>query len=1411
MRIFLFLCAGLALGGCDKLDRTYLPPPGSKFSGGSPGAILGPLDSPKESTFPTSGTTGFIEQGLNNQPGYRQGPLQAQTTSTPGYGFTRQDISQSPGQFGGANNRIPPVSQAPGLPQAPFNPSVQNAIRNYQNQFNLPSTTTSYAFSQTTTYPPSEGDFETSTGPTDLPGQELAFGPIPSQNPSNTYQNNGFADQSPIQEVPILQKSPSGTPINRPGFMQRPQNNIVVNPDQSNLMDPQVDRNQGTLQSGSQYSGFPNLSQDYVQENTPVDKPTTYQPSLNSPNIPKTPGSTVPGLRDQYGNFVPSSVSQNVRGQSENPLQGYRQNDQVPILTNNGNPFAPTQFSSSTNPSFSNADQNQNLASPSSSAQSTVSSYNPKTQGTLSPNENFRSQGSFNTPNTHDKRFNDIPGRPTSLTSSNVSSNTTSSYKPTLPSYNGDQKELKGTSENRPERVQAEADRNAVILNYDALITPDGDFSYSFDTSNGIHADESGTASDGVKAKGSYSYIGDDGKLYKVVYTADENGFRPQGDHLPTPPPIPEAILRVIEQANRDKEAGIIHDGSYDEEKYGYKKYSGLMDNFKSQPEKDNDLSVNRPNSIRGDTVANGSFNKNMDTNEPYESENNKFSDTTSSRNQLQPKLPSQYSKERNDERRISEYSNRAPFKNEGRPSQTAYLDKTNTQNQFDEKYYEKRPSSVQNKGPTANNYDIDASISRNKLSKTENDLNPTNDNRNIEQTPIKTNYPNRKQQYGYKNDNTAPDLKMTEKNISYKPNEGQNTGNIANNESFRQYDNDGNIVTKIKLPNIPTKESDNINKQPAHVFDPYVGTENQYLPTDSNDYDLLEETDVSLQPDSGSTMTTPSDNQSMDGKNKFFEGPQKSFIRNNVATLNTEPLKKSTISRPSPYLDSTKGIITATDSSIDDEETGYEYSHPQQKFNLGMTEFEKEEQTEDRNKIPKEFVSDKYGVRRPTARPNLGPQSPIITRPSLINSQQNVRPGLTTNKQFPPYSNEQRKTKTQLPSDTTQIPFGARIPTLAPVQNYPVTQRNQYNNRRVPTTPGRTNYPVDDTNMSTTPMSPEIPSELGSVEQSGAYPTNQPSTSIITDSTSPSYYTDKGFPTTNIPSRLNGFTKNETNTVQSGQIPYNKQVAISKSATENYPGINSDNDNYGFNPNSDTTPNDGSREELYRRPSQNNGQQYSTTPDYPKETPTYQPSYSTSRFNNNPTDPNNVFSTAIPNYQGENSQEFNTPPGVVQGPTNVPFSSQNTPIGSFQQFNTPYTGRPQRPTFMPISSQNPSSGSQQFSTPSDFSQRSSDVPFSSQYPNNYPTTSRTQNLDYNGDFPATGTNAGINQKVPALNANYTPEGQSRPQEIRVDSESSVDMRPFKDTTSAPANINREDFSGARRPQYFDPITGYHY
>lgn len=43
----------------------------------------------------------------------------------------------------------------------------------------------------------------------------------------------------------------------------------------------------------------------------------------------------------------------------------------------------------------------------------------------------------------------------------------------------------------------------------------------------------------GALVKGSYSYTGDDGVVYSVRYTADDNGFHPEGDHIKVPPFVP--------------------------------------------------------------------------------------------------------------------------------------------------------------------------------------------------------------------------------------------------------------------------------------------------------------------------------------------------------------------------------------------------------------------------------------------------------------------------------------------------------------------------------------------------------------------------------------------------------------------------------------------------------------------------------------------------------------------------------------------------------------------------------------------------------------------------------------------------------------------------------------------------------
>ncbi|XP_002134826.1 pupal cuticle protein Edg-78E [Drosophila pseudoobscura] len=90
------------------------------------------------------------------------------------------------------------------------------------------------------------------------------------------------------------------------------------------------------------------------------------------------------------------------------------------------------------------------------------------------------------------------------------------------------------------------ADAHAEIRSFvNELKQEDGSYNYQFETTNGIAQQEQGVG--GYYASGSSQYYSPEGQLIQLTYTADENGFQPQGEHLPTPPPIPEAILKSLE------------------------------------------------------------------------------------------------------------------------------------------------------------------------------------------------------------------------------------------------------------------------------------------------------------------------------------------------------------------------------------------------------------------------------------------------------------------------------------------------------------------------------------------------------------------------------------------------------------------------------------------------------------------------------------------------------------------------------------------------------------------------------------------------------------------------------------------------------------------------------------------------
>ncbi|CAH1983162.1 unnamed protein product [Acanthoscelides obtectus] len=102
------------------------------------------------------------------------------------------------------------------------------------------------------------------------------------------------------------------------------------------------------------------------------------------------------------------------------------------------------------------------------------------------------------------------------------------------------------TAEQQAQQAQIEAandkSRAAQILHYANDNIGADTYSYAIDQSDGITKNEDGqvvnpgTDNESIAVRGQYSYVGPDGVVYTVTYIADENGFQPQGAHIPQAP-----------------------------------------------------------------------------------------------------------------------------------------------------------------------------------------------------------------------------------------------------------------------------------------------------------------------------------------------------------------------------------------------------------------------------------------------------------------------------------------------------------------------------------------------------------------------------------------------------------------------------------------------------------------------------------------------------------------------------------------------------------------------------------------------------------------------------------------------------------------------------------------------------------
>ncbi|XP_045621367.1 cuticle protein AMP1B [Procambarus clarkii] len=88
----------------------------------------------------------------------------------------------------------------------------------------------------------------------------------------------------------------------------------------------------------------------------------------------------------------------------------------------------------------------------------------------------------------------------------------------------------------------------------------DGNFNYKFETSNGIYEERTGSlGADGQSnIEGVFRFTLPDGTVGEIRFIADENGYQPLSNLLPTPHPLPAHAIEQIRFAEEQRAKGVI-------------------------------------------------------------------------------------------------------------------------------------------------------------------------------------------------------------------------------------------------------------------------------------------------------------------------------------------------------------------------------------------------------------------------------------------------------------------------------------------------------------------------------------------------------------------------------------------------------------------------------------------------------------------------------------------------------------------------------------------------------------------------------------------------------------------------------------------------------------------------------------